>query len=97
MGTMGEGSLRRGVFEERGLGGGEEGGSLALEGIYSGCMGWVHAPPRANAWLGVSLLAPADSLESKSFFAYKVESFFFLFCINSLLYMKNNQTKKIIT
>jgi hypothetical protein len=31
----------------------------------------------ANAWLGVSLLAPADSLESISFFAYKVESFLF--------------------
>jgi hypothetical protein len=29
----------------------------------------------ANAWLGVSLLAPADSLESILFFAYKVESF----------------------
>jgi hypothetical protein len=43
----------------------------------------------ANAWLGVSLLAPTDLLESKSFFAYKVE-FFKFFCINSLLYMKNN-------
>jgi hypothetical protein len=20
-------------------------GSLAVEGVYSGCMGWVHAPP----------------------------------------------------
>jgi hypothetical protein len=35
-------------------------------------------PSWANAWLGVSLLALADSLESISFFAYKVESFLFI-------------------
>jgi hypothetical protein len=27
------------------LGGGFERGSLTLERVYSGCMGWVHAPP----------------------------------------------------
>jgi hypothetical protein len=32
---------------------------------------------RANAWLGVSLLAAMDSLESIPFFVYKVESFLF--------------------
>jgi hypothetical protein len=57
--------------------------------------GWCPRHRGTNAWLGISLLAPTDSLESKSFFAYKVE--FIFFGINSLLYMKNNQTKKIIT
>jgi hypothetical protein len=56
---MPHGARETGVFKElgggvlkdweggswRGLWGGFERGSSALEGIYSGCMGWVHAPP----------------------------------------------------
>jgi hypothetical protein len=56
----------------------------------------LYTSKRANAWLGVSLLAPVDSLESKPFFAYKVESFLF-FLYKFFVVMKNNQTKKIVT
>jgi hypothetical protein len=58
----------------------------------------VPIHPWANAWLGVSLLAPMDSLEFISFFAYKVESFFFLFCKFFVVYEEQlNQKNYNIT
>jgi hypothetical protein len=44
------------------LGGGEGGferGSLVVEGLYSGCMGWIHAPPPPLAATQISYEIPS--------------------------------------
>jgi hypothetical protein len=51
--------------------------SSALSLIYTQLNLQGHWRQQANVWLGVSFLAPIDSLESISFFAYKVEFFLF--------------------
>jgi len=39
------GRADRESYTRRKIGGGLERGSLAMEGLYTGCMSWVHAPP----------------------------------------------------